>query len=278
MKPWLKAVLITAGAVAAAAAAVAVLTAPGAADEEKKSTIYGRNVAHRGLHDRSGMRPENSLSAFRAAAKAGYGAEMDARLTADDVPVILHDENTLRMCGEDKEVAETSFAELRELRLGDSDEHIPTLDEALEAVDGSGPVILELKSAGEKNDILCEKALEAIREYDGAICVESFDPRIVAWFRKNAPDILRGQLTNSFKELRDESTPLLTAFALSNGLTNVMARPHFIAHGSGKKSPLLRVSELLGAMPVYWTSHSASKQKENDAVIFEYYRPLAQYK
>ena len=135
MKSWLKAVLITAGAVAATAAAVAVLTAPGAADAEKKSTLYGRNVAHRGLHDRSGQRPENSLSAFRAAADAGYGAEMDARLTADDVPVILHDENTLRMCGEDKEVAETSLAELRELRLGESDEQIPTLDEALDAVE-----------------------------------------------------------------------------------------------------------------------------------------------
>ena len=277
MKSWLKAVLITAGAVAATAAAVAVLTAPGAADAEKKSTLYGRNVAHRGLHDRSGQRPENSLSAFRAAADAGYGAEMDARLTADDVPVILHDENTLRMCGEDKEVAETSLAELRELRLGESDEQIPTLDEALDAVDGNGPVILELKSAGEKNDVLCEKALQAIRGYDGKICVESFDPRIVAWFRKNAPDILRGQLTNSFKELR-ASTSFFTAFALSNGLTNVVTRPHFIAHGSGKKSILLRISELLGAMPVYWTSHSAVKQKDNDAVIFEYYRPLTQYK
>ena len=127
------------------------------------------------------------------------------------------------------------------------------------------------------NPLLCEKVLSEIRCYDGELCIESFDPRIVAWFRRNAPDILRGQLTNSFREMKKGTSPL-AAFCIAHGLTNVIARPQFIAHGPGKKSPLIRLAERLGALDVYWTSHDYSTQWEHDAVIFEYYRPWPRYK
>ena len=276
MNKLLKTALFAAGAAAAVAAAAVALTAPGRAAPEKKEKLYGRNVAHRGLHESDGLPPENSLSAFREAAREGYGAEMDVRLTADGVPVILHDENTQRMCGVDRLVAETPLEELETLRLGDTQESIPTLSQALEAMEGGGPVLLELKS-GAYNDVLCEAVTEAIRDWGGDACVQSFDPRIVAWFRKNAPEIFRGQLTDSFRNLREATCPLL-AFAVSHGLTNFIARPQYIAHGPGRKSLLIRLAELLGAMPVAWTAHSCADQVDNDAVIFEYFRPLPQYK
>ncbi len=275
MNKLLKAALITVGVCAAAAAAAVVLTAPGKTDPEKKKLLYGRNVAHRGLHDDE--KPENSVAAFRAAGDNDYGTELDARLTADGEAVVMHDENTRRMCGVDKVVSETTLAELKTLRLRNTDEQIPTLREALEAVGGRGPVILELKTAGQDNPLLCEKVLSEIRAYDGPLCVESFDPRIVAWFRRNAPDILRGQLTNSFREMKKGTSPL-AAFAIANGLTNIVARPQFIAHGPGKKSPLIRLAEKLGAMDVYWTSHDYNIQWAHDAVIFEFYRPWPRYK
>lgn len=276
MHKLLKAALFAAGAVAAAAAAAVVLTAPGRATDEEKEKLYGRNVAHRGLHDEAGTVPENSLAAFRAAAEAGYGAELDVHLTADNELAVLHDNNTLRMCGVDQPVEEADLPALKELRLGDTDEQIPTLKEALDAIGGSGPVILELKS-GSRNDTLCEKALEVIRGYDGDLCVESFDPRIVAWFRKHAPDILRGQLSSTYRDLRKDANSLI-AFALSRGLTNVIARPQFIAHGPGRKSLLIRLSERMGALSVAWTDRSGEAQQNNDAVIFEFYRPLPQFK
>lgn len=276
MKMLLKTVLIAAGA-AAAAAAVTALLMPAQDGTEKKKIIYGRNVAHRGLHDKRGETPENSLAAFRAAAEAGYGAEMDARLTSDEVVVVFHDDRTGRMCGEDRLVSEMDFTQLRALRLQGTNEQIPTLHEALDTINGCGPIILELKTAGARNALLCEKVLEIIRGYSGDLCIESFDPRIVAWFRKNAPEILRGQLTDSFQNMKKGTSPLF-AFAIANGLTNVIARPHFIAHGPGKKSPLIRLAEKLGAMPVYWTAHNIGRQVENDAVIFEYYRPLPKFK
>ena len=138
MNKLFKAALIAVGVCAAAAAAAVVLTAPGQAEPEKKKLLYGRNVAHRGLHD--GEKPENSLAAFRAAGENDYGTELDARLTADGEAVVMHDDNTLRMCGVDKVISETNLAELKTLRLRNTDEQIPTLREALEAVGGrEGP-------------------------------------------------------------------------------------------------------------------------------------------
>ena len=53
--------------------------------------------AHRGLHDAS--RPENSLSAFRAAAERGLGAELDVHLMADGALAVVQDSNQERVSG-----------------------------------------------------------------------------------------------------------------------------------------------------------------------------------
>ena len=55
--------------------------------------------AHRGLHD--GTRAENSMSAFKAAVDAGYGIELDVRLSSDGELVVFHD-NTLDRMTESK--------------------------------------------------------------------------------------------------------------------------------------------------------------------------------
>lgn len=143
--------------------------------------------------------PENSLPAFRAAAEAGYAVEMDVHLTADDRLVVFHDDTLERMCGVQGVIDDFTLAELRALRLGKTECVIPTFAEALEALGGRVPLLLEVKR-GHDNRRLCALTLEALRTYTGPYCVESFDPTIVAWFRRNAPDILRGQLSQPPKE------------------------------------------------------------------------------
>ena len=88
--------------------------------------------------------PENSLPAFRAAAEAGYAVEMDVHLTADDQLVVFHDDTLERMCGVPGVIDDFTLAELRALRLGDTDCVIPTFAEALAALGGRVPLLLEL--------------------------------------------------------------------------------------------------------------------------------------
>ncbi|SEO56023.1 glycerophosphodiester phosphodiesterase family protein [Aquisalimonas asiatica] len=61
-----------------------------------------RIIAHRGV---ARTYPENTLAAFEAAVAAGVdGVELDIQLTADGVPVVLHDPSLQRTTGVDGDV------------------------------------------------------------------------------------------------------------------------------------------------------------------------------
>ena len=217
---WKTACKIAAPAVACAGA-FAFLVAPGRATRAQKAPFLYRNYAHRGLHTEDGTVPENSLPAFRAAAEAGYAVEMDVHLTADDQLVVFHDDTLERMSGVPGVIDDFTLAERRALRLGDTDCVIPTFAEALEALGGRVPLLLEVKR-GHNNRRLCALTLAALRTYGGPYCVESFDPTIVAWFRRNAPDILRGQLSQPPKDY-GKALNKPAAAIVGNVLTNVIA-------------------------------------------------------
>ena len=168
---WKTACKIAAPA-AACAGAFAFLVAPGRATRAQKAPFLYRNYAHRGLHTEDGTVPENSLPAFRAAAEAGYAVEMDVHLTADDQLVVFHDDTLERMGGVPGVIDDFTLAELRALRLGDTDCVIPTFAEALEALGGRVPLLLEVKR-GHNNRRLCALTLAALRTYGGPDCVQS---------------------------------------------------------------------------------------------------------
>ena len=233
-----------------------------------------KNFAHRGLFSADQVVPENSLSAFSAARDEGYGVELDVQLSKDGQVVVFHDDALIRVCRVDTPIREMKLAELSALRLFSSDEHIPLLSEALEIL-GDTPVIVELKSARARNPELCTKTLDILRAHGGNWCVESFDPRILAWFRKTAPDVLRGQLSALPREFTSESKPV--AFALGNLLMNFLSRPHFIAYKEGPLPFTVRMCRAMKPMTVIWTVNPKSDikrcEKDHDAVVFEHYKP-----
>lgn len=263
-----------AGIIAAVGIAAAVplwLSAPSRPGRKKKAPFERKNFAHRGLHASDGSVPENSLAAFRRAAEAGYGVELDVQLSKDGEVVVFHDDTLDRVCGVHSRVDEKTFSELRALRLRDTDETIPLFTEVLDVYDGRGPMIVELKP-GRRNRELCEKTLAILKSYSGNYCIESFDPKIVAWFRFHAPRVLRGQLAMPMNDYA-ASMPKWLAFACSRCLCNFMSRPQFIAYDIVRLPFTVKLCHKLGAMDVRWTSHSIRNEKGADAVIFEYYRP-----
>ncbi len=261
------------------AALVLFLIAPARPRPEQKKPFYKRNFAHRGLYAQDQSVPENSMAAFRAAVAAGYGIELDIRLSKDGQVVVFHDDTLQRVCGADGRVDDYTLEELRGFALYGSDQHIPLFTEVLTLVDGRVPLIIELKN-GPWNTQLCEKAWAILLQYTGAFCVESFDPRIVAWWKKHARQVLRGQLASTYRDLHRHQGAAV-CFAVSRLLTNVLARPHFVAYSKHRTSWLAKLCVRLGAMPVVFTAHPEDDvkklQRENDAVIFEYYNPLIRY-
>lgn len=254
------------------------LIAPAKCTPEQASPFYGRYIAHRGLHSGNSAVPENSLPAFRAAIDQGYGIEFDLRITLDGRVVVFHDDDLLRMCGTPGRLEDLTLSQLRQLRLLGSRETVPLFSELLELTSGRCPLIVELKSS-RRNKALCQAALKLLRDYHGPWCVESFDPRIVAWFRKNAPDVMRGQLASPPAFLAGK-VGRVRAFCLGNLLTNFVTRPQFIAYRLGKQPVSVRLCQRMGALRVGWTSmaHSAETERNNDVIIFQSYRPAPRYK
>ena len=257
-----------------AAAVYALL--PGKSTLAQREAFTGVNYAHRGLHSRDKTVPENSLAAFRAAVKAGYGMELDIALSKDGEVVVFHDDDLLRVCGVEGRVDSLTLAELQQLRLEGTEETIPLLTQMLAVVAGSQPLIVELKTHPTRNEELCRKAWDILQAYSGPYCIESFDPRIVGWFYKNAPQVLRGQLSCKPQELGRG----LQGFLIGTLLSNFMCRPHFIAYDTGYKPLAVRFAELF-AMNVAWTvrpeNDAAYWEKCADGVIFEYYLPAPRY-
>lgn len=107
--------------------------------------------AHRGA---SGYAPENTIEAFKLAIEQGAdGIELDVQLTADGIPVVIHDETIDRVTQGKGFVKDYTLSELRQYTVygkkfeGYKNAKIPTLEEVLELVRPSGmKVNIELKT------------------------------------------------------------------------------------------------------------------------------------
>jgi glycerophosphoryl diester phosphodiesterase len=149
-------------------------------------------IAHRGLHDRNVTIAENSLTAFAAAAEAGLPIELDVRPSADGEAVVHHDATLQRLCGVEASVGHLTAAELAQHPLAGTADSTPVLAEVLDLVAGRVGVAVELKPA-RRTALLCRRVVDVLTAYEGAATVHSFDPRIVAWFARTAPEVVRGQ-------------------------------------------------------------------------------------
>lgn len=219
-------------------------------------TVPAAGFAHRGLHG-PGV-PENSMAAFRAGIAAGTGIECDVRLSADDVPIVFHDSDLKRLCGETGRVARLSAATLADKRLAGTTETIPRLADLLMIAGGRVPLLLELKTEGNAAR-LAEAVCRTLGARPGAVGVMSFDPRVAAWLARHRPDLRRGLVVSG----RDHRFKRWTSL--------MVARPHFLAvNREFLAAPWVRAN----GVPVYsWTIRTTTERAEAssraDALIWE---------
>jgi glycerophosphoryl diester phosphodiesterase len=163
-------------------------------------------IAHRGA---SADAIENTLAAFRLARTQGAdGVELDVMRCATGEVVVFHDDELERLGKRAGLTRSTSLAELRTIDLGGG-ERIPLLDEVLEEL---GPLLvnIELKSQSRfADDGLASAVAEVVARHDAAAraLVSSFDPWLLARFRRRAPAIATGLLF-----AHDQSLPLRRAW------------------------------------------------------------------
>lgn len=175
-----------------------------------------------------GFAPENTLAGLRHAAGLGARAvEVDIRLTADGVPVLLHDATLERTTDGQGALAATTLAALERLDAGSwfgaafSGEPVPTLATFLGAALELGLLVnLELK--GEPGDpvALANTALTVARGIWAPAgtapppLVSSFDTRCLEAAARIAPDWPRGLLLDRIEDGWAERADRLGAAAI----------------------------------------------------------------
>ncbi len=252
-----------------------VLSVSGRSGHTAWDALRGQVYAHRGLHNEA--RPENSLSAFRAAREKGYGVELDVHLLRDGTLAVFHDHTLIRMTGQNGKIEDLSAEDLTAYTLGDTAEIIPTFREVLDVFGNSVPLIVELKAAG-NHRALVHATVKALESYKGPYCIESFDPRCLWYLRRDFPHIVRGQLSQDFfKNKENLSAPI--RFVLTHLLTNFLTRPDFVAYRFTDRNALsVRLARKLWRVQgVVWTLTDPAEHRtaleENLIPIFENYEP-----
>jgi glycerophosphoryl diester phosphodiesterase len=166
-----------------------------------------RVVGHRGAKLRA---PENTLAGFRLARRLGAGwIELDAKLTADSVPVVMHDETLERTTDGAGAVATATLAEIRRLDAGSwfspafKGEVVPTLAEALAVIAAEGMgVNVEIKPCPGRERETAELCIKVIKETWPASSpppiLSSFKLASLAAVHDAAPELRRGLLLEDY--------------------------------------------------------------------------------
>ena len=188
------------------------------------SWLVNKLIAHRGLHDSEN--PENSLGAYKRAIEKNYAIEIDVRMISDGTVIVFHDEDLKRVCGKDKYVSTLTKDELSDCHLEGTEYTITTFEEVLKLVDGKVPLLVEIK-AESKIGKLEQATYDLLKNYNGEYAVQSFNPFSLEWFKKNAPDVWRGQLSCYFKK---ENLAWWKKSLLKKLRLNKVSCPNFISY------------------------------------------------
>ena len=147
--------------------------------------LTARPIAHRGLHDCGrGAIIENSPSAARAAIAHGFAIECDVQLSGDGEAMVFHDFTLERLTERSGRVDGLLARALQETRLRGGDA-IATLPEFLDLIGGATPLVCEIKSSFDGDMRLAERVAACAAAYHGPMCIESFDPLVMAHLRAN---------------------------------------------------------------------------------------------
>jgi len=190
-------------------------------------------IAHRGA---SGYRPENTLNAYALAVEQRADMiEIDLHRTLDDVTVIAHDDDLVRLGGKGR-IADCPAVEIRSLDAGDG-QVVPTLEEVLDEFGQQIPFNLEIKSGAGSDYAGIEAAsLAAVESRDllDRTLFSSFSDVVLARLRALSPQARIALLVQPRYANQDVERALkLGAEALNPWTGLVDAELIARAHGAG---------------------------------------------
>jgi glycerophosphoryl diester phosphodiesterase len=237
--------------------------------------LSGPAFAHRGLW-RPGGPPENSLAAFDAACEAGYGMELDVRLSADGEAVVFHDDTLKRLTGREGRVDALTAGELAGVTLSATTETIPTLRRVLDLVGRRGALLIELKTPAGREGRLERRVADLLADFRGEAMVIGFNPAALGMMRALAPRLPRGLNASGHVDESGRTVVPNPARAYTDRPLE-LAAPHALIPGKdlvpGRRVARLRAAGLpVAAWTIRSPAEAARVERHVDNIIFEGWR------
>ena len=173
---------------------------------QKNKLIIPKIIGHRGVKNLS---PENTINSIKKAIELGLNwVEVDVKITKDNIPILLHDDDLDRTTSGSGLVSSCNYSEIKKLDAGNffynypTDIYVPTLEEVLNlCIKKNCGINIELKpnkNFEEKNVI---EVLEVTKKYQYTLPIyySRFNLETSIILKKISPNNLVGILIDNFK-------------------------------------------------------------------------------
>ena len=115
--------------------------------------------------------PENSIAAFKKALAQNIPIELDVHLMADNEIAVIHDSDLYRLTGQKLKISDLGKKDLKDLTLHQSKENIPLLKDVIELVNGTVPILIDIKNEGFSFE-LEKKLADLLNSYHGLYAIQ----------------------------------------------------------------------------------------------------------
>ena len=249
--------------------------------KKKYSFLTERPFAHRGFHSNllnCKKIPENSLDAFSQAIEKNYAIEMEIHFTKDFKIIVFHDFFLGRLTTKTGFVFSKTLGYIKEAKLSNN-QIIPTLEEALNLINGRVPILLEVKFSKHirKNLEMFSNVLEKkLENYEGPLALMSFSIDLIKFISKKFffSRFPLG-LTTSFPKVDSRGNK-----AKNNKIENeiVLNNLQFVSQNwRGIENRRIKRLKKLDIAILSWTITSKEVEKSLkglvDNITFEHYEP-----
>ncbi|MEL6288802.1 MAG: glycerophosphodiester phosphodiesterase family protein [Pseudomonadota bacterium] len=237
-------------------------------------------IAHRGLHDVSDGRLENSPAAIAAAREAGFGIEVDIQLTRDGKAIVFHDFSLERLTSAHGRVRDHTRADMERLVYLVGGERPIRFQALLDLVDGAVPLYVELKSDFSGELGLADALRPGLEGYDGPIALMSFDPALVRRCAALYPRVPAGIVSGRYATPDwDPHVPALRdRLRLRHLIDAFIARPAFVNYEITSLAAIApQLLRRAGVPLLTWTVRTVDERAAAaalaDAMVFEGFVP-----
>ena len=191
--------------------------------EQREWRECPRILGHRGTAEAF---TENGLMAFQYALENGVtGFETDFRMTADGVVVVMHDADIKRTTTGEGIVETMTLAELKRVRMKDSDEQIPTAEELFGLFDGREDFYIELEMKARygvyydsaRMDAYLDQLHSAAQRHlgGGMVVFTCFDHAVLRRLKERHPEVRIGLICDALDQATLDAALALGCYSVA---------------------------------------------------------------